>query len=148
LHSDVLIPELPESCEFAEIADVYVKNGQHVDAGDSLFDVETEKVILEVLADQTGTIESIQVSKGEHVTVNQVAMSLKITETSTIPTQKKEVEYIERVTEKLVKDDSGRVLLEEVVGNSLFDKRGLICGMAGLILGLVFGILGTAIVIG
>ncbi len=75
-------------------------------------------------------------------------MSLKESEVKETPKRQDNVEYIEVITEKLVKDDSGRVLLEEVVGNSLFDKRGIICGVVGLIIGLAVGVLSTAVILG
>ena len=147
MQSDVSIPELPASVQFAEIANIHVKVGQQVKAGDILFDVETEKVVLEVEAYQNGIIETISVSNGDHVSSEQVVMSLVVNENQEIPTQKSEVEYVEHITEKRTEDDSGRVLLEQVVGNSLFDKRGLICGSIGLIIGLFFGVLATVILI-
>jgi len=119
-----------------------------VHVGDVLFDVETEKVVLEVVADYSGVIENITVSTGDHVSSEQVVMTLKESDVKETPKRRDNVEYVEVIKEKLVKDDSGRVLLEEIVGNSLFDNRGLICGVVGLIIGLVIGVLGTAIIIG
>ncbi len=148
MHSDVIVPTLPESTQSAEITKIHVNEGQQVDVGDVLFDVETDKVVLEVVADHSGVIEKITISTGHEVSSEQVVMILKESEVKETPKRQGNVEYIEVITEKLVKDDSGRVLLEEVVGNSLFDKRGIICGVVGLIIGLAVGVLGTAIIIG
>lgn len=146
--SDVKVPRLPETVQCSEIENIYVSKGQQVQAGDMLFDVETEKVVLEVVAESSGIIDNIMVSKGGHVSSDQVVMSLKVSELQEAPSCNEKTEYTEVITEKLVTDDSGRVLLEDVVGNSLFDQRGVICGVVGFILGIVFGGLGTAIILG
>ncbi|WP_394388552.1 biotin/lipoyl-containing protein [Shewanella woodyi] len=148
MHSEILIPNLPESTSGAIISQIYVNEGQAVNSGDVLFDVETEKVVLEVPASEDGIIEKFNISQGDNVSSEQVAMLLRKQHQADSPVEAKEVHRVEYIQEKLVKDDSGRVLLEEVVGNSLFDKRGIICGAVGLVFGLVIGVLGTAILIG
>ena len=144
--TEIVIPELPESTAQAEISRIYVNEGQAVCAGDVLFDIETDKVVLEVTTSEDGIIEKSNISQGEYVSSCQVAMLLKVQHTEA-PDKSKEINHGEYVQEKLVKDDSERVLLEEVVGNSLFNKRGIICGIIGLIIGIACGVLGTMIIL-
>jgi pyruvate/2-oxoglutarate dehydrogenase complex dihydrolipoamide acyltransferase (E2) component len=148
VHSEILIPKLPESTINAEISNIYVNEGQAVKSGDVLFDVETDKVVLEVPCSEDGIIEKFNISLGDSVSSEQIAMLLKQQQPTDVPVEAKEVIRVEYIQEKLVKDDSGRVHLEEVVGNSLFDKRGIICGCMGLIIGITFGVLGTAVMLG
>jgi pyruvate/2-oxoglutarate dehydrogenase complex dihydrolipoamide acyltransferase (E2) component len=148
VHSEILIPKLPESTINAEISNIYVNEGQAVKSGDVLFDVETDKVVLEVPCSEDGIIEKFNISLGDSVSSKQIAMLLKQQQPTDVPVEAKEVIRVEYIQEKLVKDDSGRVHLEEVVGNSLFDKRGIICGCMGLIIGITFGVLGTAVMLG
>ena len=54
MNIDVKVPMLPDSIHTADIAKLYVSEGLLVYAGDVLFDVETEKVVLEVMADCNG----------------------------------------------------------------------------------------------
>ena len=82
------------------------------------------------------------------VSSEQIAMLLRQQQPTDVAVEAKEKHRVEDIQEKLVKDDSGRIHLEEVVGNSLFDKRGIICGFIGLIVGIVFGVLGTAVMLG
>ena len=148
MHSEILIPKLPESTINAEISNIYVNEGQAVKSGDVLFDVETDKVVLEVPCSEDGIIEKFNISLGDSVNSEQIAMILKQQQPTDVPIEAKEVIRVDYIQEKLVKDDSGRVHLEEVVGNSLFDKRGIICGCIGLIIGITFGVLGTAVMLG
>lgn len=148
MYADIVIPKLPESVQFAEIVHIHVHVGQQVNTGDNLFDVETEKVIFEVAANQNGIIEEISVSNGDHVNTEQVVMRLRVNDMVNAVAHNTAVKYVENVVETLVKDDSGRVLLEEVLGNSLFKNRGIICGVLGLIVAIALGVLTTAVILG
>lgn len=77
MNIDVKVPTLPDSIHTADIAKLYVSEGQLVYAGDVLFDVETEKVVLEIMADCSGIIENITIANGDHVTPEQVVMTLQ-----------------------------------------------------------------------
>jgi pyruvate/2-oxoglutarate dehydrogenase complex dihydrolipoamide acyltransferase (E2) component len=113
-----------------------------------LFDIETDKVVLEVISPSAGIVEGFNISQGEHVVSEQVAMNLRVKTNSDTPAISKKIEYIETIVEKKVKDDSGRLLLEETIGNSLFDKRGQICGLFGLVIGVIIGVIGSIVVLG
>ncbi len=69
---DVTIPELAESVSEAIIGDWLKKPGDFVEEGDQLVDVETDKVILEITAPQTGELASITKHKNEHVQSNEI----------------------------------------------------------------------------
>ncbi|MFK7815847.1 MAG: 2-oxoglutarate dehydrogenase complex dihydrolipoyllysine-residue succinyltransferase [Gammaproteobacteria bacterium] len=83
---DVTIPELAESVSEAIIGDWLKKPGDFVEEGDQLVDVETDKVILEITAPQTGELASITKHKNEHVQSNEIIAvintSKKATKTS------------------------------------------------------------------
>ena len=148
MYADIIIPKLPESVQFAEVAHIHVDVGQQVNIGDNLFDVETEKVIFEVEANQNGIIEEVSVSIGDHVNTEQVVMRLLVNDIVDSVTQNTAVKYVENVEETRVKDDPERILLEKALGNSLLNNRGIICGVVGLIVGIVLGGLTTAIMLG
>ncbi|MEH6393900.1 biotin/lipoyl-containing protein [Pseudoalteromonas sp.] len=77
MNIDVKVPAFPDSIRTADVAKLYVSEGQLVYAGDILFDVETEKVVLEVMADCNGIIENITIANGDHVNAEQVVMTLQ-----------------------------------------------------------------------
>lgn len=148
VNIEVLIPDLPESTKQAHISTIYVTEGQKVSEGDALFDVETDKVVLEVASESAEIIDDFQVATGDLVLANQLAMSVRSLQENEIPNESKKIVKVETIRERTVKDDSGRIQLEEVIGNSLFDKRGIICGAIGLILGVVIGAIFTAVLLG
>ncbi|WP_218398055.1 biotin/lipoyl-containing protein [Alteromonas lipotrueae] len=148
MNTEIKIPQLPESTNSANIIRIYVNEGQEVEYDQALFDIETEKVVLEVVSPSAGVVEGFNISQGEQVVSEQVAMNLRVKANSDTPAESKKIEYIETIVEKKVKEDSDRLLLEETIGNSLFDKRGQICGLFGFVIGIIIGVIGTVVVLG
>ena len=68
---DVTVPELAESVTEAIMGDWLKKPGEFVEEGEQLVDVETDKVILEITAPQTGELVSITKQKNEQVKSNE-----------------------------------------------------------------------------
>ncbi|WP_448549367.1 biotin/lipoyl-containing protein [Thalassotalea fusca] len=149
MFSEINIPQLPESTVEAKISNIYVTKGQAVNVDDILFDVETDKVVLEVCASSNSVVEQIHVSVGDHVSSNQVVISLRERQsTDSEPNTQENMDRVEDAPEHLQKDDSDRLLLEEVVGNSLFNRRGAISGIIGLVAGGAIGVIATVVIIG
>ncbi len=53
---DILVPELPESVADASIAKWHVKEGERVSRDQNVVDIETDKVVLEVVSPEDGVI--------------------------------------------------------------------------------------------
>lgn len=75
---DILVPVLPESVSDATLVVWHKKTGDWVAEGENLADLETDKVILEVPAPQSGILQSIQIQGGEVVVSGQVLAQLEI----------------------------------------------------------------------
>ncbi|MCS5709083.1 2-oxoglutarate dehydrogenase complex dihydrolipoyllysine-residue succinyltransferase [Candidatus Berkiella cookevillensis] len=69
---EIKVPVLPESVQDATIATWYKKPGDVVAQDDNLVDIETDKVVLEVVAPQAGILEKIIKSTGETVLAEEV----------------------------------------------------------------------------
>ncbi|MEQ1636472.1 MAG: 2-oxoglutarate dehydrogenase complex dihydrolipoyllysine-residue succinyltransferase [Methylococcales bacterium] len=59
MHIEVLVPNLPESVSDATLVNWHKAPGDQVNKGDNLVDLETDKVILEVPAPESGVLNSI-----------------------------------------------------------------------------------------
>ncbi len=108
---DVTVPELAESVTEAIVGDWIKQPGEYVEEGEQLVDVETDKVILEITAPETGELASISKHKNEHVQSNEIiavintAKKGKKVETNN-NNESSVSEYIEKVvTEKSVSND-------------------------------------------
>ncbi len=69
---EIKVPTLPESVADASIATWYKKVGEHCSRDENLVDIETDKVVLEVVAPDDGVLESILQEEGATVTANQL----------------------------------------------------------------------------
>lgn len=69
---DVTVPELAESITEAVIGEWLKKPGELVHEGDQLVDIETDKVILEITAPESGELSLINKHKNEHVESNEI----------------------------------------------------------------------------
>ncbi|RUO25920.1 dihydrolipoyllysine-residue succinyltransferase [Aliidiomarina minuta] len=64
---DVKVPELPESVSDATISTWHVKAGDNVSRDQNLVDIETDKVVLEVVAEADGVLSEIIHDEGDTV---------------------------------------------------------------------------------
>jgi pyruvate/2-oxoglutarate dehydrogenase complex dihydrolipoamide acyltransferase (E2) component len=69
---DVLMPQLGETVAEGKISKWFVKAGDAVKPGDNLFEIETDKVSMEVPAIAAGTLAAINVAAGEVAPVGAV----------------------------------------------------------------------------
>jgi 2-oxoglutarate dehydrogenase E2 component (dihydrolipoamide succinyltransferase) len=66
-ESDIKVPVLPESVADATIATWHVQPGESVKRDQNLVDIETDKVVLEVVAPADGSVSEILAQEGETV---------------------------------------------------------------------------------
>ncbi|MBV52842.1 MAG: dihydrolipoyllysine-residue succinyltransferase [Coxiellaceae bacterium] len=69
---EIKVPALPESVADATVAKWYKKAGDPVSRDENLVDLETDKIMLEVPAPQSGVLKEILHTEGETVTADQV----------------------------------------------------------------------------
>ena len=67
---EIKVPTLPESVTDATVAKWYKKVGDAIARDENLVDLETDKVMLEVPAPQSGVIQKILVQEGQTVTAD------------------------------------------------------------------------------
>jgi 2-oxoglutarate dehydrogenase E2 component (dihydrolipoamide succinyltransferase) len=70
--ANIVVPELGESILEARVARWLKKEGDRVEVGEPLVELETEKINLEVNADRGGVISSIKRREGEDVKIGEV----------------------------------------------------------------------------
>jgi 2-oxoglutarate dehydrogenase E2 component (dihydrolipoamide succinyltransferase) len=70
--SNIVVPELGESVVEARVSRWLKKEGDRVEVGDPLVELETEKVDLEVNADKSGVLASIARREGEDVKIGEL----------------------------------------------------------------------------
>lgn len=69
---EIKVPGLPESVADATVAKIYKSEGEGIARDENLFDLETDKVMIEVPSSQAGVIAKLAVSEGDTVTAEQL----------------------------------------------------------------------------
>ena len=69
------LPDLGEGIHEGEIISVLVKEGDSIEEGQSIFEIETDKATVEVPSPFTGKVESIKCKPGDIVNVGDVLMT-------------------------------------------------------------------------
>src|SRR5262245_53929257 len=70
--TNIVVPELGESVVEARVARWLKKEGDRVEVGDALVELETEKVDLEVNAEKGGVLASITRREGDDVKIGEL----------------------------------------------------------------------------
>ncbi len=74
MATEFKLPELGENIESADIANVLVKEGDHVKVDQAIIEIETDKATIEVPSTIEGTITKLFVKSGDKVKVGSVVM--------------------------------------------------------------------------
>jgi 2-oxoglutarate dehydrogenase E2 component (dihydrolipoamide succinyltransferase) len=69
--AEVKVPELAESITEGTIAQWLKKPGDYVEKGESICELETDKVNVEIMAEESGVLQKILASEGDTVAVGQ-----------------------------------------------------------------------------
>ena len=69
---EIKVPILPESINEATVAAWHKKPGDYIELDDVIVEIETDKVVLEVPAEESGVLTEISAKEGETVTEQQV----------------------------------------------------------------------------
>lgn len=74
---EILVPDLPESVADATVAAWHKQPGDMIERDDVLVDIETDKVVLEVPAPESGILESIVEQEGATVVAKQLLAKIR-----------------------------------------------------------------------
>ena len=92
---EVKVPILPESISEATVAVWHKKPGEFVEIDDVIVEIETDKVVLEVPAEEAGILTEILAKEGETVDEQQVLALLDDEAKSTAATKEPKEEVKE-----------------------------------------------------
>ncbi|CAG9620213.1 2-oxoglutarate dehydrogenase complex dihydrolipoyllysine-residue succinyltransferase [Sutcliffiella rhizosphaerae] len=73
---EIKVPELAESITEGTIAEWLVKPGDSIEEGETIAELETDKVNVEIKSDFTGVLQELKAEPGDNVVVGQVIATL------------------------------------------------------------------------
>lgn len=79
------LPEVSEGVESADVAEILVSEGDVIEAGQVVMEVETEKAVVEVTCPHAGKVTKIHVAQGDSVEVGGVLLSIETSEPAKKP---------------------------------------------------------------
>lgn len=82
----ILVPELGENIESADVISISVKAGDHLEIGQAIIEVETEKAAVEIPSEVAGVVQEVHVSIGQSIKAGEPIISIDAIET-TAPVQ-------------------------------------------------------------
>lgn len=115
---EVKVPELPESIADAVVASWYKKVGDPVKQDETLVDLETDKVILEVPALSDGVVTKILFQEGDTVTANQLLAIIDETETTSAIEEVAPEDSVSSVAKNVATKPSTTVAVDQVAENN------------------------------
>lgn len=71
------LPEVAEGVESADIAEVHVAEGDVIEAGQTVFEVETEKAVVDIECPHAGKVVKIHVSAGDSVPIGGTLLTIE-----------------------------------------------------------------------
>ena len=79
---DILLPDLGEGIEGAEVSEVAVAPGDTVTAEDTILVLESDKASMEIPAEVNGTVKDISVAAGDEVKTGQLLIKIEISDST------------------------------------------------------------------
>jgi len=77
---DIILPDLGEGIEGAEVSEVAVAPGDTVTAEDTILVLESDKASMEIPAEVNGTVKDISVAAGDEVKTGQLLIKIEISD--------------------------------------------------------------------
>ncbi|MEY1090768.1 2-oxoglutarate dehydrogenase complex dihydrolipoyllysine-residue succinyltransferase [Morganella morganii] len=87
---EILVPDLPESVADATVATWHKKPGDSVERDEVLVEIETDKVVLEVPASDSGVLEAVLEEEGATVLSKQLLGRIRLGDSTGLPAEIKE----------------------------------------------------------
>ena len=81
----IILKDLGEGIEEANILKVAVKKGDEIKEGTILIELETDKSTIEIPSDFAGKVESIAIKEGDKIKIGQEILTISIVSSETTP---------------------------------------------------------------
>ena len=80
MNYDILLPDLGEGIESAEVSEILVSVGDVIEKDATLVVLESDKASMEIPSDVSGIVKEVAVEKGEELTAGQLLIKVELKE--------------------------------------------------------------------
>ena len=77
MNYDILLPDLGEGIESAEVSEILVSVGDEIKKEAPLLVLESDKASMEIPSDVSGVVKEISVKKGQELVVGQLLVKVE-----------------------------------------------------------------------
>jgi len=77
MEKEIKLPRISEDADSGMVSDIYVKEGDQVEAGQSIIAVESDKATVDVPIEESGTVTAVKVSEIDEISVGDVMILLE-----------------------------------------------------------------------
>jgi len=116
MAQEIKLPKISDSQETGVVADIYISEGEQVDAEQSIIAVESDKATVDVPVEERGTIKEIRVDEGEEVSTGDVIATIEIVDKEEAPGTNEETK--EQEAENTSRENTSQQATEEEKDNS------------------------------
>ena len=107
---EVLLPNIGEGIETADVSDVLVRVGDSISKDDPIFVLESEKATMEIPSDYSGTVKEVFIKTGEQITPGQKLITIELSDSKDAKEKeeekaKKNNKEIETVKPAVIKEE-------------------------------------------
>ncbi len=71
------LPNLGENIESGQVVEIFVSEGDRIDKKQAVFELETDKAVIEVPSSMAGVVRTVHVKEGEQAAVGQLVLSIE-----------------------------------------------------------------------
>ena len=103
---EIILPDLGEGIEGAEVSEVSVAVGDTLSQGDTIVVLESDKASMEIPSDDDGVVKEVLVATGKEVNVGDLLIKLEIKQSS--PPKDNKEDKVESTTD----DPSAAVVVQ------------------------------------
>src|SRR5947209_15850537 len=86
---DVNLPKLGEGADAGVVVSLFVKEGDQIEEGQTIIELENEKAVAPISSTVSGTVTKIRVKEGDKISIGQVILTVDTGGAETKPAQGK-----------------------------------------------------------
>ena len=128
---DIILPDLGEGIDGAEVSEISVSVGDTVKAGDTIVVLESDKASMEIPSDFDGVVKEISIASGDEVNIGQLLIKIESDDSTheepkakSDPVEKKE-DVVEQKTESSQKTSKPASIPTDTLSDKVFASPGV-----------------------
>ena len=125
---EILLPDLGEGIEAADVSEILVNSGDSVSVDDIILVLESDKASMEIPAENDGVVKEVFVKTGDEVKTGSPLISFEVSSGSIAKPEidkKDDTPVVETETQPNVVEEKNNTIVEEMSSDKTFASPGV-----------------------